>query len=144
MPQDRDSVDLPLDLSGVSILVVDDDIDSRDFAVFLLESYGAQAVGLSSAVEALQFLAQTLPDVLLSDITMPAVDGYTLIQQIRTLLAEKDKQLPAIAVTAHTGKAYQQQAFAAGFQEYLTKPFEPEVLARAIVNLVKLQQKNLI
>lgn len=142
MHEDDAPDDSPLDLSGVSVLVVDDDDDSRYFAVFLLEIYGAQVAAVPSAAEALNFLAHNRPDVLLSDITMPDTDGYMLIQQVKALLGEKGEQLPAIAVTAHASKVYQQQAIAAGFQEYLTKPIEPDALVRAIISLVKLPQKT--
>lgn len=118
---------------------MDDDTDSREFAVFLLESYGAQVASVSSAAEALHSLTQTLPDVLLSDITMPSMDGYMLIQQVRTWLSEQGGQLPVIAVTAHAGEVYQQQILAAGYQKHLAKPVDPEELVREIVALVKVR-----
>jgi CheY-like chemotaxis protein len=114
-----------LDLNGVEILVVDDDTDAREFVTFLLEQYGARVRAVSSAGEALTALTQSVPDVLLSDIGMPDVDGYMLMQQVRTLPPEQGGQIPAIALTAYAGEINYQQAIAAGFQSHISKPVEP-------------------
>ena len=70
-------------LEGIKILVVDDDLDSRDFICFVLEEEGAEVISVSSASEALQALPESKPDVLLSDIGMPEIDGYMLMRQVR-------------------------------------------------------------
>ncbi|KAB8319987.1 response regulator [Tolypothrix campylonemoides VB511288] len=136
--------DPSLDLSGVKILLVDDDTDTREFTAFLLEQYGANVTAVSSASEALAVLTQSQPDVLVSDIGMPDVDGYMLIQQVRTLLPQGgqikalSEALPkAIALTAYAGEINQQQALAAGFHKHISKPIEPEVLVQAISDLVR-------
>jgi signal transduction histidine kinase len=134
--QDSKLLDLSLDLSGIKILVVDDDTDTREFIAFLLEEYGARVTAVSSAHEALVALNQSKPDVLLSDIGMPDVDGYMLIQQIRISLPQGG-QIPAIALTAYAGEMNQQQALAAGFQKHISKPIEPGVLVQAISSLVR-------
>lgn len=134
---DSKPADSPLDLQGVVILVVDNDPNLRELIVFLLEQSGAQVVGVSSATEALDFLAQVLPDVLLSHIAMPDMDGYTLLQQVRALLSESGTRIPAIAMTADSRQEYQQQILAAGFQAYMQKPFEREELVKTIVNLLE-------
>jgi CheY-like chemotaxis protein len=126
-----------LDLNGVEILVVDDDIDAREFVTFLLEQYGARVRAVSSASEALTALTQSLPDVLLSDIGMPDVDGYMLMQQVRTLPPEQGGQIPAIALTAYAGEINYQQAIAAGFQRHISKPVEPAELVAVITSLAK-------
>jgi CheY-like chemotaxis protein len=77
-----------------------------------------------------------VPDVLLSDIGMPEVDGYMLMRKVRALSAERGARLPAIALTAYAGEYNQQQAIAAGFQLHISKPVEPEELVRAIATLV--------
>ncbi|HEY9737317.1 MAG TPA: ATP-binding protein, partial [Trichocoleus sp.] len=125
------------DLSNISILLVDDDTDTREFVAFLLELQGARVTVATSAYEALQALAQSKPDLLLSDIGMPEMDGYTLIRQVRTLPPEGGGQVPAIAVTAYAGEINQQQALAAGFQKHLSKPIDPNGLVQEIVNLVR-------
>jgi PAS domain S-box-containing protein len=131
-----------LDLHDVEILVVDDDTDTREFVAFLLEQYGARVRAVGSASEALTALTQALPDVLLSDIGMPDVDGYMLMQQVRTLPPEQGGQIPAIALTAYAGEINHQQAIAAGFQSHLSKPVEPAELVDEITCLAKLSRKS--
>ena len=131
-----------LDLHDVEILVVDDDADTREFVAFLLEQYGARVRAVGSASEALTALTQALPDVLLSDIGMPDVDGYMLMQQVRTLPPEQGGQIPAIALTAYAGEINHQQAITAGFQSHLSKPVEPAKLVDEITSLAKLSRKS--
>lgn len=119
-------------LAGLRILVVDDEADSRDFIAFILEQEQANVIALSSALEAVQELARSKPDVLLSDIGMPDMDGYMLVQHVRTLLPEQGGQVPAIALTAYAGEIDQQQALSAGFQMHLSKPVDPQQLIKAI------------
>jgi CheY-like chemotaxis protein len=126
-----------LDLNGVEILVVDDDTDAREFVTFLLEQYGARVRAVSSASEALTALTQSVPDVLLSDIGMPDVDGYMLMQQVRTLPPEQGGQIRAIALTAYAGEINYQQAIAAGFQSHISKPVEPAELVAVVISLAK-------
>nr|WP_277882220.1 response regulator [Oculatella sp. FACHB-28] len=135
-PDDR-SPQQSLNLSGIKILVVDDEIDTRELVTFVLEQQGAQVTSASSAHEALQILTQAKPDVLLSDIGMPDIDGYMLIQQVRMFAPEQGGQIPAIALTAYAGDADQQQVIAAGFQKHISKPIEPEVLIQTIVSLAR-------
>ncbi|MBW4646690.1 MAG: response regulator [Goleter apudmare HA4340-LM2] len=130
-----DADSLPLD--GIKVLVVDDDPDSRDFVTFVLEQDGANVIAVTSALAALQVLAGDKPDVLVSDIGMPNIDGYMLMRQIRTWTPEQGGQIPAIALTAFASKLDQQQAIAAGFQMHLPKPLNTETLVQAIVRLVK-------
>ena len=126
-----------LPLAGVRILVVDDEPDSLDFAAFVLEQDGAFVIGLSSAYEALQTLAEIKLDVLVSDISMPDMDGYMLIRKVRSWTAEQGGQIPAIALTAFARNDDQQEALKAGFQMHLPKPFNPEKLIAAIAKLVE-------
>ena len=119
-------------LAGLRILLVDDEADSRNFIAFVLEQEQAKVIALASALEAVQELAQCKPDVLLSDIGMPDMDGYMFVQHIRTLPPEQGGQVPAIALTAYAGEADQQQALSAGFQRHLSKPIDPEQLVQAI------------
>ncbi|MBW4695465.1 MAG: PAS domain S-box protein [Lyngbya sp. HA4199-MV5] len=125
-----------LNLSGITILVVDDDDDARAFSTFLLEQYGATVTAATSAEEAFAVLTQAKPDVLLSDIGMPSVDGYMLMQRVRNLPPAQGGTIPAIALTAYAGEIDYQQAIAAGFQQHLAKPVEPTVLITTILNLL--------
>ncbi|MEH2198611.1 ATP-binding protein [Nostoc sp.] len=123
-------------LTGIEILVVDDDDDTREFHTFVLEQEGARVIAVVSAKEALQVLAESQPDILLSDIGMPETDGYMLMRQVRALQAKQAKQIPAIALTAYAGEINQQQALESGFQKHLSKPVEPEELVNAIATLI--------
>jgi PAS domain S-box-containing protein len=125
-----------LPLNGIRVLVVDDDADSRDFVAFVLEQDGAFVIAVSSGYEALQVLAEIKPDLLVSDISMPDMDGYMLIHQVRTLTLEQGGQIPAIALTAFARNNDQQEALKAGFQMHLSKPINPEELIAAIVQLL--------
>jgi PAS domain S-box-containing protein len=128
--------DADLDLGGVLILIVDDDADSLEFHTFLLEQWGATTICAPSAKEALQALAQSKPDLLLSDIGMPEMDGYRLMRTVRGMTPEQGGQIPAIALTAYAGEIDQQQAFLSGFQMHLPKPVEPNELIQAIASLL--------
>ncbi|MEH1836812.1 MAG: response regulator [Nostoc sp.] len=125
-------------LMGIQVLIVDDNADTRDFFSFVLEQFGAIVTPVASGDEALQVLTKSKPDILLSDIGMPEMNGYMLMQEVRTLEAEVGaKQIPAIALTAYAGEINQQQALTAGFQQHIVKPVAPEELLMAISNLVQ-------
>jgi PAS domain S-box-containing protein len=124
-----------LDLSGLRILVVDDEQDTRELMVFIIQQSGANVTAVASASEALEVLKQSQPDVLVSDIAMPEINGYMLIRQVRTWSPEQGGQIPAIALTAYAGEINEQQALLAGFQKHLSKPVEPDELVQAIANL---------
>ncbi|HBB35327.1 MAG TPA: hybrid sensor histidine kinase/response regulator [Cyanobacteria bacterium UBA8803] len=126
-----------LNLQGTRILVVDDDDNTREFLAFLLELHGANVIATATAGEALTTLTQFKPDMLLSDIGMPDVDGYMLMRQVRALPPKQGGTIPAIALTAYAGEIDYQQAMAAGFQRHIAKPIEPEVLIQAIATLLR-------
>jgi PAS domain S-box-containing protein len=123
-------------LNGLQALLVDDDRDSREFIAFLLEQYGAQVTEAQSADDALSSLGRSKFDLLISDIGMPGMDGYTLIRQIRKQSPDRGGKIPAIALTAYAGEIDRQQALAAGFQQHISKPIELEVLMQAILTIV--------
>ncbi|NHC35324.1 response regulator [Scytonema millei VB511283] len=123
MPAPEQLPESTLDLSGVSILVVDDEPDSREFVAFVLEQAGAIVTSVSSGIEALQAIEQSVPDLIVSDIGMPDLDGYMLMRQIRARLPAS--QVPAIALTAYAGEFDRALALKAGFQHHLAKPVEP-------------------
>ncbi|BAY08461.1 multi-sensor hybrid histidine kinase [Calothrix sp. NIES-2098] len=137
MNLDKRQIDPSVNLQGIKVLVVDDDTDAREFLTFLLEQQGANVTAVNSSVEAIAIFTQSRPDVLVSDIGMPEIDGYILLRQLRTLAAAQGGQIPAIALTAYAGEIDQQQAIAAGFQCHISKPVEPEILVRVIADLVQ-------
>ncbi|WP_445251627.1 PAS domain-containing protein [Microcoleus sp. LAD1_D1] len=124
------------DLSGIHILVVDDEVDSREFVAFVLEQAGAIVTNVASGIEALQAFSQAVPDIIVSDIGMPEMDGYMLMRQIRSLPLEQCGQIPAIALTAYAGEMDRQQAIAAGFQRHLAKPIDPDAVVAIVTELV--------
>jgi CheY-like chemotaxis protein len=121
-----------VDLQGIRVLLVDDEADSRDLVAFVLEQAGASVISAGSAAEAIALLIQSPPDVLLSDVGMPDMDGYMLMQQVRALPPEEGGQVKAIAFTAYAGDFDRRRALLAGFQQHITKPIEPEGLIQAI------------
>lgn len=125
-----------LDLTGIRILAVDDDSDARDLLTALLTQYGAEVLTVSSAIDVLSHLKAFQPDVLVSDIGMPDVDGYALIQRIRALSPDHGGLTPAIALTAYAREDDHQKAIASGFQQHVAKPLEPEQLVQAVLTLV--------
>lgn len=129
-----------LDLSGIQVLVIEDDAGTREFVTFALEQYKADVTAVTSALEALEVLAWSKPDILVIDIGLPKVDGYTLMRQIRTRSPEQGGLLPAIALTAYAGEHDQQQALAAGFQIHVPKPIEPDELVAVVARLTDKEQ----
>ncbi|WP_293353835.1 MULTISPECIES: PAS domain-containing protein [unclassified Microcoleus] len=125
-----------LPLAGLRILVVDDEPDSRDFVAFVLEDAGAEVISLSSAAEVLLSIVQTAPDLLVSDIGMPDMDGYMLIRHIRTQLPPQYRGLAAIALTAYAGEANERQVLQAGFQKHLSKPIDPSELVATVARAI--------
>jgi CheY-like chemotaxis protein len=134
---DQPSDDNSPDLKGIRVVVVDDEVDMREFLAFMLKDYGAQVTVVASAKEALEVLPQVMPDILLSDIGMPEVDGYMLMRQIRAMPPAQGGQIPAIALTAYAGEVDQTQALAAGFHKHVAKPIEPEKLAALVASLAR-------
>jgi PAS domain S-box-containing protein len=124
----------PLELASARILVVDDMIDSREFVAFVLEQSGAVVTQAASAQEALESLTRANFDVLVTDIGMPDMNGYQLVQRIRTQTTAF-QNIPAIALTAYASESDQTQVLDSGFQCHLAKPVDSEALLNAIVVL---------
>ena len=119
-------------LSGVRILLVEDDDDSREIVALVLEQHGAEVRGADSAESALASLRADRPDVIVSDIGMPLTDGYELMRRVRALPPANGGSVPAIALTAFTRELDRSEAAAAGFQAHLAKPVIPIMLVSAI------------
>ena len=127
---------LPHDaLIGVHVLVVDDDSDARELLRTVLEYCGALVTVVGTASEALAVLERVTPDVLVTDIAMPAHDGYWLIGAIRALPADRGGAIPAVAITAHGDTHGPDRTLAAGFQAHLRKPLDPWELCRVLATL---------
>ncbi|HEV7397418.1 MAG TPA: ATP-binding protein [Pyrinomonadaceae bacterium] len=126
--------DLPL--SGVTILVVDDDPDALELLTLVFDQYGAEVTPAKSAPEALSAYRQRSVDVIVSDIQMPDVDGYQLLGQLKALAQERAVSLTALAVTAHAKPEDRAMAIKAGFHAHVSKPVDPNELVRILVGLI--------
>ncbi|MEH2371629.1 hybrid sensor histidine kinase/response regulator [Nostoc sp.] len=122
-------------LDGLRVLIVDDEAEARHFLTTILREYGTQVIAAASACEALLALQQFHPHVLVSDISMPQEDGYTLIRKVRALPTEQGGRIPAVALTAYARAEDRTQALLAGFQLHVPKPVNPGELAAVIANL---------
>jgi signal transduction histidine kinase/ActR/RegA family two-component response regulator len=132
----RPEAEVPPDLQGVRVLLVDDDPETRRMLPLTLETFGAEVTAAASAAEALAILLREPMDVMVADIGMPEEDGYSLIGKVRALDGELGS-LPALALTAYAAEADRQQALAAGFHLHMAKPVEPLHLASALAALRK-------
>ncbi|BBD57308.1 response regulator receiver domain protein [Nostoc sp. HK-01] len=129
-------------LEGLQILVVDDNEDSLVLTTFILESYGVQVTTATSALEALELIKNCRFDILIFDIAMPKVDGYSLIRKVRQMLTLQKQHTPAIALTALTSEDSYNLAFLSGFQGYIHKPVEASVLIAEITKLLGFSQEG--
>src|SRR5438093_8044142 len=119
-------------LRDLRILIVDDDKDTRDMLRFVLEQEAGQVIAASTVAEAVESYKRSLPNVVIADLGMPGANGYALITLIRAHDKQSRRSTPAIALTAYTSPADRETALAAGFQRYMSKPFDPERIIETI------------
>ena len=129
-------------LDGLQVLVVDDEVDTREWIVTILKQSGAEAKAVGSVGEALEALENFKPDVLVSDIGMPGEDGYTLIRKIRQLEPETGGRIPAVALTGYARVEDYREALAAGFQLHVAKPIRAAELIAVIVSLATMSKES--
>jgi signal transduction histidine kinase len=122
-------------LNGLRVLVVDDEPDALQIISKLIARTGAEVRACESASQALEVLEQWKPDVLMSDIAMPEEDGYSLINKVRSLPAERGGHIPAAAFTAYAREEDRKRALDAGFQMHIPKPVSGGQLATMIARL---------
>ncbi|BCL37256.1 PAS domain-containing protein [Nostoc sp. MS1] len=123
------------DLTGIKVLIVDDEPDARELIQVVLEQYGAEVLAATCADEVLASLPSFQPDVFISDIGMPDIDGYALMQQVRSLPPEKRGQIKAIALSAYARVEDQQRSLAVGFQHHMSKPVDLDKLVQTVFEL---------
>ncbi len=111
-------------LSGLNVLLVDDDSDTLKLMATALTRRQANVTAVSSANEAIRAITRSRPDVLVSDIAMPDEDGYGLIEKVRLLENGAVENIPAVAITAYAKDEDRERALSSGFQIYLAKPVE--------------------
>jgi signal transduction histidine kinase/ActR/RegA family two-component response regulator len=122
------------DLTGIKVLVVDDDHDARNLVQRLLTDCKASVTTAASAAQALRLLSEIAPDVLVSDIGMPEMDGYAFIAQVRATHFSAER-LPAAALTAFARSEDRRRALLAGYQSHIAKPVEPAELIAVVASL---------
>ncbi|MBW4460147.1 MAG: response regulator [Nodosilinea sp. WJT8-NPBG4] len=132
-----------LALENISVLVVDDNLDNRNYLVTALELAGAQVTAVASGQEVIDYLQHSHPDVLLSDIAMPDENGYELLQRVRVVEQERGRTIPAIALTAFAKQEARDQALAGGFQQFLSKPIDPIQLIEVVAEAARAKVGNL-
>jgi signal transduction histidine kinase/ActR/RegA family two-component response regulator len=125
------------DLDGVHVLAVDDDPDAIRLITELLEVAGARVTTASSADEAIELLESELPDVVVTDLGMPRVDGFQLLEQIRAHRNPLVRHVPAAALTAYARSDDRVKVLRAGFHMHLAKPVDPAELVAAVAALAK-------
>ena len=126
-----------VDLRGLKVLVVDDQADACELVERVLEECGAWAVCACSGEEALALLAEHRPDLLITDIGMPEMDGYELLRRVRALDDPLLRKLPAIAMTAFAQPEDRTRALDAGFQVHIAKPVEPSELVATVARVAQ-------
>ncbi|HEV7683637.1 MAG TPA: MASE1 domain-containing protein [Pyrinomonadaceae bacterium] len=130
----QESIAAKLLLSGLKILLIEDEADTRELLVEMLSACDAEVLAAESATVGFGLLRERRPDIVVSDISMPDVDGYEFIRQVRN--GSSQSTVPAIALTAHARTEDRRLALEAGFQEHLAKPVSLTDLARSIAKLV--------
>ncbi|MEZ0267075.1 MAG: ATP-binding protein, partial [Phycisphaerae bacterium] len=129
-----------VDLTGVRVVVVDDEPDARTLVRRILEDCGAVVSTAASAREALAAVQGERPDALVSDVGMPGEDGYSLIRRVRALPAAEGGDVPAIALTAYARGEERTRALRAGFTGHIAKPVEPAELVATIAALARVRK----
>ncbi len=125
------------DLAGLCVMVVDDNQSTLEVLREALHSFGAKTFPCHTVLEALEAFESFKPDVLISDISMPVEDGYSLIRKIRSLGSERRGDIPSLALTAYATKGDIKRALSAGFDSHMAKPFDTFRLGRAVAELAK-------
>ena len=123
------------DLDGRSVLVVDDNEDTRHLLRTMLEAHGARVLTANSVDEARAALAGEIPDVLVTDLAMPGEDGFSLLDYCRHHDDARLQSLPIMALTAYGTQQAQDRVLAAGFDAYLAKPVDPAEVGRLVRDL---------
>jgi CheY-like chemotaxis protein len=121
-------------LTGWEIMVIDDEDDSLEVARYILSFYGATVHTAINGADGLEVLKTIRPRFIISDISMPQMDGWTFIAKVQEDMALKN--IPVIALTAHAMRGDRERAIAAGFQNYLIKPLTPNTFMAQLVRLL--------
>ena len=137
-PESRSDVDVSEEFDSIKVLLVEDEPDTREFLKKLLESHGAVVTSVGSADEAIAAFRESPPDIMVSDIGLPDVDGYAMMQQIRHSGLPHGSTVPAIALTAYARVEDRTRALRSGFQAHIPKPVEASELIASIGSIAGL------
>jgi signal transduction histidine kinase/CheY-like chemotaxis protein len=132
----------PPEMAGMTVLVIDDELDSLELVQQVLAASEATVLTATGAREALRLVEARRPDLVISDIGMPLVDGFEVIRRIRSMPDRETAAVPAIALTAFSRREDQQRALEAGFDDYLAKPVAPATLLQTVAAIVA--RRNLL
>jgi CheY-like chemotaxis protein len=128
---------IPMSLEGLKVLIVDDESDARDLLRRVLGDCHARVFSAESAREGMEILRREMPDVLISDIGLPEMDGFQFIREIRALPAAQGGLIPALALTAYARSEDRAHAMTAGYQLHVVKPVIPQELIANVASLGK-------
>jgi PAS domain S-box-containing protein len=135
-------IEFAKELKGLKVLVVDDEDSTREIVKVILETCGVKVVTAESASEAFDRLQGETIDVLLSDLSMPDEDGYSLIKRVRELPKEHGGDIPAAALTAYARAEDRVKVLSSGFQIHVPKPIEPAELITVVAHLAAARSKT--
>lgn len=129
-------------LEGWLVIVVEDEADSLAVATMLLEMYGAQVIGARDGKEGLELIGKHHPKLVISDLSMPEMSGWELIQALKH--DDRDlSDIPVIALTAHAMDNDRRRAIEAGFHNFITKPLQPEKFVNQIISILAVDMPEL-
>lgn len=123
-------------LKNWKVLVVEDEPDSLEVAVRILKYYGAELATATNGQEALEVLKNFSPKFIISDLSMPTMDGWALLYELQQ--QRETAEIPVFALTAHAMLGDRERALAAGFSNYLTKPLTPATFMQQLVAILEL------
>lgn len=121
-------------LAGWQVVVIDDEPDAIEVAQILLEMYGAKVIAARNGREGLELIQRVHPRFVITDISMPEMTGWDLIEQMQ--LDRSTSEIPVVALTAHAMSGDRERAIARGFHNYLVKPLRPETFVGELLNLL--------
>ena len=124
-------------LDGMRVLIVEDESDTRDLLGIVLEWHGASVFLTGNVADGLEVHRKQLPDVIVTDIGMPGMDGYSLIKALRALPPETGGNTPAVALTAHARSQDRRRAMLSGFDIHVARPVEPSELLAVVARLAR-------
>ena len=114
------------------VLLIEDNEQNRYLATFLLEAHGYTVISATDGAEGIALAEQTFPQLILLDIQLPTMDGYTVARKLRT--NSSLKKTPIVAVTSYAMTGDRERAIAAGCNGYIEKPINPETFVAEIAH----------